>query len=201
MPAWHSRPVAATTSSPASGRSARSATCSRRSVCTAQAGNTQGELVKEVVDLSTRYGIVTPYTSFLVQEPQLALEQRRAATRSRRTSRRRRPVPARRADTAAAGGRAPSLAGGARAGESAVQRAEVEKQLQSGAYPAAPAAAPAAGTGANGNATQPRRLSTSARWVTRPSCCRPAPGSTPSSTPRPCRPRRSPSAASATSSS
>ena len=38
-----------------------------------QTGNPQSELVKEVVDLSTRYGIVTPYTSFLVQEPQLAL--------------------------------------------------------------------------------------------------------------------------------
>ena len=33
------------------------------------------ELVKEIVALSTRYGIVTPYTSFLVQEPQLALTQ------------------------------------------------------------------------------------------------------------------------------
>jgi Ca-activated chloride channel family protein len=29
----------------------------------------QEELVKEVVDLSVRYGIITPYTSFLVEEP------------------------------------------------------------------------------------------------------------------------------------
>lgn len=33
------------------------------------------ELIKEVVALSTRYGIITPYTSFLVEEPQLALSQ------------------------------------------------------------------------------------------------------------------------------
>ncbi len=31
------------------------------------------ELVEEVVDLSVRYGIITPYTSFLVEEPHLAL--------------------------------------------------------------------------------------------------------------------------------
>jgi Ca-activated chloride channel family protein len=33
------------------------------------------ELVTEIVALSSRYGIVTPYTSFLVQEPGLALTQ------------------------------------------------------------------------------------------------------------------------------
>jgi Ca-activated chloride channel homolog len=33
------------------------------------------ELVKEIVTLSSRYGIVTPYTSFLVQEPSMALSQ------------------------------------------------------------------------------------------------------------------------------
>ena len=33
------------------------------------------ELVKEIVTLSSRYGIVTPYTSFLVQEPNMALSQ------------------------------------------------------------------------------------------------------------------------------
>ncbi|MGQ9586576.1 MAG: VIT domain-containing protein [Anaerolineae bacterium] len=31
------------------------------------------ELVEEVVELSVRYGIITPYTSFLVEEPHLAL--------------------------------------------------------------------------------------------------------------------------------
>ena len=31
------------------------------------------ELVQEVVDLSVRYGIITPYTSYLVKEPDLAL--------------------------------------------------------------------------------------------------------------------------------
>jgi len=32
------------------------------------------ELVEEIVDLSVRYGIITPYTSFLVEEPHLALD-------------------------------------------------------------------------------------------------------------------------------
>ncbi len=32
------------------------------------------ELVEEVVDLSVRYGIITPYTSFLVEEPHLVLQ-------------------------------------------------------------------------------------------------------------------------------
>jgi Ca-activated chloride channel family protein len=33
------------------------------------------ELVEEIVDLSIRYGIITPYTSFLVEEPYEALSQ------------------------------------------------------------------------------------------------------------------------------
>ena len=33
------------------------------------------ELIDEVVNLSVRYGIITPYTSFLVEEPELALSQ------------------------------------------------------------------------------------------------------------------------------
>ncbi len=130
-------------------------------------GDTQGELVKEVVDLSTRYGIVTPYTSFLVQEPQMALS---SAGRDQIVQDIQASQPGSQpgqggvpAGTATPGTAAPALAGGARAGEQAVQRAEVEKQLQSGAYPAAaapsaaaaPAAAaqPAGGTGANGNST------------------------------------------------
>ena len=32
-------------------------------------------MVAEIVALSSRYGIVTPYTSFLVREPSLALGQ------------------------------------------------------------------------------------------------------------------------------
>ncbi|MFN8440357.1 MAG: VIT domain-containing protein [Caldilineaceae bacterium] len=36
-------------------------------------GGTQDELIQEVVKLSLKYGIVTPYTSYLVQEPTVAL--------------------------------------------------------------------------------------------------------------------------------
>ena len=35
----------------------------------------QGEMVDEVVDLSIRYGIITPYTSFLVEETEMALRE------------------------------------------------------------------------------------------------------------------------------
>jgi Ca-activated chloride channel family protein len=35
----------------------------------------EAELVDEIVDLSVRYGIITPYTSFLVEEPELALRE------------------------------------------------------------------------------------------------------------------------------
>jgi Ca-activated chloride channel family protein len=35
----------------------------------------QGELVDEVVDLSIRYGVITPYTSFLVEETEMALRE------------------------------------------------------------------------------------------------------------------------------
>jgi len=35
----------------------------------------EGELVDEVVELSVRYGIITPYTSFLVEEPEMALSE------------------------------------------------------------------------------------------------------------------------------
>ena len=47
------------------------------------------ELVKEVVALSTRYGIVTPYTSFLVQEPPQPAAQQPAPGAPRRACRRR----------------------------------------------------------------------------------------------------------------
>jgi len=35
----------------------------------------QGELVDEIVELSVRYGIITPYTSFLVEETDMALRE------------------------------------------------------------------------------------------------------------------------------
>ncbi|MCX6032605.1 MAG: VIT domain-containing protein [Chloroflexi bacterium] len=105
---------------------------------------TKDELVKEVISLSTRYGIVTPYTSFLVQEPQLALTQggRDQLTQGSGAA----PAP-----TAAPGrGGAPvtpapaPMAPGARAGEQAVQRAEAEKALSSSDQAAAPAPGKAA---------------------------------------------------------
>ncbi len=93
------------------------------------------ELVKEIVALSTRYGIITPYTSFLVQEPQLALTQggrdelgRRAVQSSTPTAR----------PPAAGGGvpptpsapAAPSLSSAERSGAAAVERAVIEKDLK-----------------------------------------------------------------------
>jgi len=93
--------------------------------------------VKEVVALSTRYGIVTPYTSFLVQEPQLALTQSGRDQLSRSAVA---PAP-----TSRAGGppAAPALAGplaaAERSGEKAVDRAVVESQLKASEQAAAPA--------------------------------------------------------------
>jgi Ca-activated chloride channel family protein len=74
------------------------------------------ELIAEIVDLSTRYGIVTPYTSFLVEEPELVLstEGRRELTDALQS---------------------PGFGGGygvseqPRSGEAAVERALAEKQL------------------------------------------------------------------------
>ena len=94
------------------------------------------ELVKEVVALSTRYGIVTPYTSFLVQEPQLALTQSgrdqlsRSAVAPAPTSRPGAPLAA----PSAAG----PLAAAERSGEKAVDRAVVESQLKASEQAAAP---------------------------------------------------------------
>ncbi len=128
-----------------------------------QGGDNQNELVREVVALSTRYGIVTPYTSFLVQEPQMALssvgrDQIAQDLQAPQSGPGQAGGPAGGPGaTAAPGVAVPSLAGGARSGAGAVQRAEVEKQLQAGAYPAAPApsaaGAPSGGTGANGPST------------------------------------------------
>jgi Ca-activated chloride channel family protein len=94
------------------------------------------ELVKEVIALSTRYGIVTPYTSFLVQEPHLALTQAGRDQLSRGAG----------APTAAPGAPAPAapLQAAPRVGEKAVERAEVEKLLSFGDQAAAPAPGQAA---------------------------------------------------------
>ena len=89
----------------------------------------QDELVDEVVDLSIRYGIITPYTSFLVDETERALrEEGRTeivnevvieATAS--------PLPA--------------------AGAQAVERSAGEKALSEAAAPAAPELLPGLGGG------------------------------------------------------
>jgi len=88
------------------------------------------ELVKEVVALSTRYGIITPYTSFLVQEPQLALTQSGRDQLGRDAL-----------QPPAGPMAAPALAAAPRSGEPAVERAVVEQALKDAERPA-PAAAP-----------------------------------------------------------
>lgn len=101
----------------------------------------QDELVKEIIALSTRYGIVTPYTSFLVQEPQLALTQSGREQLSRDAVRPPAATPA-----ADAGGGpapapvAPALSGAERSGAAAVERAVAERDLQTSEQTAAPAA-------------------------------------------------------------
>ena len=120
------------------------------------------ELVKEVVALSTRYGIITPYTSFLVQEPPQAAAQQPApgAPRAVQTQVVEKavvvgqptaapaapaaPAPAQPpAPAAAEPTKAPEaemLAPQERSGEGAVQRAQTEKELSAGDYAAGPAA-------------------------------------------------------------
>ena len=99
------------------------------------------ELVKEIVALSTRYGIVTPYTSFLVQEPQLALTQGGRDQLSRDAAR----PPAPTAAPKPGGGpapapAAPAMSGAARSGEKAVERSVAEQALQASQQAAAPSA-------------------------------------------------------------
>jgi Ca-activated chloride channel family protein len=74
------------------------------------------EVIAEIIDLSTRYGIVTPYTSFLVEEPELALSREG----------RRELVQAAQAPGSDAG-----IGGAAqpRSGAAAVERAVAEKQM------------------------------------------------------------------------
>jgi Ca-activated chloride channel homolog len=92
------------------------------------------ELVDEVVALSTRFGIVTPYTSFLVEEPQMALTD---AGRRQLSDALRAPTPA--GDSGFGGSAGPVLAPGARSGAEAVERAVVEKELASSDQAAPPA--------------------------------------------------------------
>ena len=99
------------------------------------------ELVKEIVTLSTRYGIVTPYTSFLVQEPQLALTQGGRDQLSRDAAR----PPAPTVQPGVGGGpvpapAAPALSGAERSGEKAVERSVTEQELKASQQAAAPAA-------------------------------------------------------------
>jgi Ca-activated chloride channel family protein len=102
------------------------------------------ELVKEIVTLSSRYGIVTPYTSFLVQEPGMALSQEGRDQLGRALQGL--PPPGGRgggsagAPTAAPAAMEP-LAGGARSGEAAVAKAVTEQALAASEQAAAPASA------------------------------------------------------------
>jgi Ca-activated chloride channel family protein len=111
------------------------------------------ELVKEVVDLSVRYGIITPYTSFLVEEPQQAPGPVSGGPSGRPTAASQPGIGG--APTAAPA--APSvetvvekalemLAPGARSGAAAVERAVTEQKLSADGY--------AAGSGASGQVRQ-----------------------------------------------
>jgi Ca-activated chloride channel family protein len=105
------------------------------------------ELVKEIVALSTRYGIVTPYTSFLVQEPGRALTE---SGRDQLTQDLQRPAAAPTAAPRSGGGpgkapepggpAAPALVPQMRAGASAVERAVTEQELKASEQAASPAA-------------------------------------------------------------
>jgi Ca-activated chloride channel family protein len=87
------------------------------------------ELVDEVVDLSIRYGIITPYTSFLVEETEMALREEGRAeiadeVKAQATAS---PAPA--------------------AGAQAVERSVGEKALSEAESPAAPELPPDLGSG------------------------------------------------------
>lgn len=96
------------------------------------------EVVGEIVDLSVRYGIITPYTSFLVEETEQALRE------SGRQALATQVVQA----TAAPA-----------SGQGAVERSAAEKQLSEApvAFPAAPAGLSGGATDAYGNAVSPVR--------------------------------------------
>lgn len=100
-------------------------------------GKGQQELVDEVIALATRYGIVTPYTSFLVEEPALALSGagREQLGRALQT-----PQPSAQGGTAV-----PSLLMPDRSGAAAVQKAVTEKALRESEQAAEPSAGPTGG--------------------------------------------------------
>jgi hypothetical protein len=82
------------------------------------------EAVDEIVELSIRYGIVTPYTSFLVEEPNRALShegRRDIATQSYGAAATAAPAPA--------------------SGAAAVQKAQAQGQMEAAQAPAAPSEA------------------------------------------------------------
>jgi Ca-activated chloride channel family protein len=82
------------------------------------------EAVDEIVELSIRYGIVTPYTSFLVEEPNQALShegRRDIATQSYGAAATAAPAPA--------------------SGAAAVQKAQAQGQMEAAQAPAAPSEA------------------------------------------------------------
>jgi Ca-activated chloride channel homolog len=81
------------------------------------------ELVDEIVALSTRFGIITPYTSFLVEEPQMVLTDSGRQQLSQALQ-----APAA-TGAPGYGGAGPALAPEARSGAQAVERAVVEKEL------------------------------------------------------------------------
>jgi Ca-activated chloride channel family protein len=100
--------------------------------------------VKEIVTLSSRYGIVTPYTSFLVQEPGMALSQE-GRDQLGRALQGLPPPGGRGGGSAGAPTAAPAavepFAGGARSGEAAVAKAVAEQALAASEQAAAPASA------------------------------------------------------------
>jgi Ca-activated chloride channel family protein len=102
------------------------------------------ELVQEIVALSSRYGIVTPYTSFLVQEPSLALSQE-GRDQLGRALQGLAPPGGRGGGSAGAPTAAPAaaepLVGGDRSGQKAVEKAVAEQALQAAEQAAAPASA------------------------------------------------------------
>jgi Ca-activated chloride channel family protein len=87
------------------------------------------ELIDEIVDLSVRYGIITPYTSFLVEETEMALreEGREVLAEEAAAQATEMPLPA--------------------SGELAVERSVEEKGLSQADAPVAPSLSPGLGGG------------------------------------------------------
>jgi len=92
----------------------------------------QKELRDEVVDLGTRYGIVTPYTSYLAVEPNMVTAQPMTVNGGRRdigglTSNSKAAAPAERAARAR---KAPSVTFDSASGADAVQRSKKDRERQ-----------------------------------------------------------------------